>query len=104
MLMAPNLFSRISAILNGSAPAPGFNNVHGIFVDPGIVPFSTHSGVRESMTSTFLSPFVITCKKSSSSSSPIVSTPSASVPGWIQNGGHFRDVFAYFVFTLLSGD
>ena len=56
ILIAPNFCSRISAISKGSAPDSGFNNVQGIFTEPGIVPFLTQSGVRESITSMELSP------------------------------------------------
>ena len=56
IFVAPNFFSRSSATSKGSAPASGLNKVHGILIDPGIVPFLTQFSVRESITRIELSP------------------------------------------------
>ena len=74
--------------------------VQGTFIALGIVPLPTQSGVRESTSTMVSSPSLMLFAYSMTSASPMVSTPGASFEGWMQNGGHLREVFANAGFTV----
>ena len=82
-----------SSRVMSSAPCAGLSLLKGMLTEPGMVPLSNQSGVRASISTPEPSASRVRMN-STSSTSPMVSTPGAARIGWAQKGGQGREVRA----------